>query len=58
MAIEKYGVEDRKELIERELKEVRDRLRTKTASAEELEYLSQREKDLVEALESTEQSLS
>lgn len=56
MSIEKYGVEDRKELLEKELKEVRDRLRIKTASEtvpiEELEYLSQREKDLQEAIAS------
>jgi hypothetical protein len=58
MAIEKYGVEDRQDLIRKELEEVREKLRTKTASSEEAEYLVQREKDLVEALESTEQSLS
>lgn len=52
MAIEKYGVEDRKELLEKELKEVRDKLSTKTASVEEFEYLSQRAKDLQEAIAS------
>lgn len=52
MAIEKYGVEDRKKLLEEELKEVRDKLGTKTASGEELDYLTQREKDLEEALAS------
>lgn len=52
MAIEKYGVEDRKKLLEEELKEVRERLNTKTASVEEFEHLSQRAKDLQEAIDS------
>lgn len=52
MSIEKYGVEDRKELLEKELKEIRDKLSTKTASVEEFDYLSQRIKDLKEAIES------
>lgn len=51
MTMEKYGVEDRKELLEKELKEVREKLNTKTASVEEFEYLSQRAKDLQEAIE-------
>ena len=51
MVIEKYGVEDRKELLEKELEEVRKKLTTKTASTEELNYLFQREKDLQEAIE-------
>lgn len=50
MSIEKYGVEDRKELLEKELKEVREKLSTKTASVEEFEYLSQRVRDLKEAI--------
>lgn len=50
--MEKYGVEDRKRLLEEELKEVREKLNTKTASVEEFEHLSQRVKDLKEAIES------
>ncbi len=53
MSIEKYdGVEDRKELLEKELKEVREKLGTKTASVEEFDYLAQRAKDLQEAIDS------
>lgn len=52
MSIEKYGVEDRKDLLEKELKEVREKLSTKIASIEELEYLSQRVKDIKEAIKS------
>ena len=50
MALEKYGVENRKELIEEELRQVRERLQEKTASEEDLSYLTQREKDLEEAI--------
>jgi len=59
--MEKYGVENKEDLIRQELESVRERLKTKTASKtlpEEIDYLEQREKDLVEALESTKQSLS
>lgn len=56
--IEKYGVEDRKALVEQELKDVRNKLQDKTASSDEQGYLVQREKDLVEALESMQQTLS
>jgi hypothetical protein len=52
MALEKYGVENRKELIEEELRQVREKLQEKTASEEELTYLTQREQDLQEALQS------
>lgn len=59
--MEKYGVENKEDLIRQELESVRARLKTKTASKtspSEMEYLEQREKDLIEALESTKQSLS
>jgi hypothetical protein len=52
MAIEKYGVEDRKELLEQELKEVKRKLGEKIASSDEKEFLVQREKDLEEAIAS------
>lgn len=54
MALEKYGVEDRKELLEKELEEVRKKLHqpmSKTAYVDDREYLEQREKDILEALE-------
>lgn len=54
MMLEKYGVEDRKDLIEKELQRVKERLKEKTASVmtnEEMRYLEQREKDLEEALQ-------
>ena len=50
MALEKYGVENRKELMEEELRQVREKLQEKTASEEDKAYLVQREKDLVEAV--------
>lgn len=49
--LEKYGVENRKKLLEEELEQVRQKLAEKTASEGDSAYLSQREKDLVEALE-------
>jgi hypothetical protein len=54
MALNKYGVENRKELLEKELEEVREKLKrpmSKVASPDENEYLEQREKDILEALE-------
>jgi uncharacterized protein YlxW (UPF0749 family) len=50
--MEKYGVEDRRELLEKELKEIREKLSTKTASVEEFDHLLQRVKDIKEAIES------
>lgn len=50
MALEKYGVEDRKSLIKAELKEVKKKLQEKTASEEEIQFLIQREQDLQDAL--------
>jgi len=52
MALEKYGVENRKDLIEEELKSVQGKLATKEASEKDYEYLTQREEDLKEALKS------
>lgn len=52
MTIEKYGVENRKELLEEELKEVRKQLSEKVASAEEFDHLVRRAEDLKEAIDS------
>lgn len=48
--LEKYGVGDRKTLLLKELEEVRENLKAKTASHVPEELL-QREKDILEALE-------
>lgn len=54
MVMEKYGVEDRRELLETELEAVKQKLLspdlTKTASQEQVDYLVQREKDIKEML--------
>jgi hypothetical protein len=48
MALEKYGVENRKELLEEELAQTQKKLEDKTAS--DREFLIRREKDLREAI--------
>ena len=49
MAIEKYGVEDRKALLEQELEEVRSKLADKTATNKD--HLIERELALIESID-------
>lgn len=54
MVMEKYGVEDRRELLEAELEAVRQKLvspdLTKWASVKQVDFLIQREKDILDML--------
>lgn len=54
----KYGVVDRRVLVEQELEQVKEKLAEKTASEEELKYLAQRQSDLEEALKDIAKDLS
>ena len=50
MTMDKYGVEDRKELMLKELEEVQAQIMSKMASPDEHQRLINREREILEAL--------